>query len=68
MEKRTKLDRNQIAGRQYEVDDYKRQDELSSGLAITHEQVSDDYTEGTIDTMVEDNVEDSKRVLRKNEK
>jgi hypothetical protein len=49
MEKKTKLDSKQIAGRAYEVEDYNRQDELSSGLATTHEQASDDYMEGTID-------------------
>lgn len=32
-----------LAGRQYETEDYKREDELSSGLATTHEQVSDSY-------------------------
>jgi hypothetical protein len=61
MEKKPKLESNQIAGRQYEVEDYKRQDELSSGLATTHEQASDDYMEGTIDAMIENNVEASKR-------
>jgi hypothetical protein len=61
VEKKPKLESNQIAGRQYEVEDYKRQDELSSGLATTHEQASDDYMEGTIDAMIENNVEASKR-------
>jgi Protein of unknown function (DUF4025) len=52
MEKKTKVESKQLAGREYEVEDYKRQDELSSGLATTHEQVSDDYMEGTIDAKI----------------
>jgi Protein of unknown function (DUF4025) len=54
MEKKTKLESKQIAGRQYEVEDYNRQDELSEGLAETHEQASDDYMEGTIDAELND--------------
>ena len=65
MEKKTKVESSQIAGRQYEVEDYKRQDELSSGLATTHEQVSDDYMEGTIDAMNEENVDDSESISKK---
>ncbi|MCA1030372.1 YozQ family protein [Bacillus timonensis] len=38
-----------IAGRSYQVDDYEGSNELSAGLAETHEQVSDTLTEGTID-------------------
>jgi hypothetical protein len=43
-----------IAGRQYEVENYKRKDELSAGLATTHEQVSDVYAEGQINAVIED--------------
>jgi hypothetical protein len=43
-----------LAGRQYEVEDYNRNDQLSSGLATTHEQVSDSYMEGEIAPVVED--------------
>ena len=39
----------EIAGRQFEFADYKKKGQLSSGLAKTHEQVSDGYFEGTID-------------------
>ena len=35
-----------IAGKTYEVEDYKRDDQLSAGLAETHEQVSDSYMAG----------------------
>ncbi|KAF0823222.1 YozQ family protein [Cytobacillus firmus] len=43
-----------IAGRYYEAEDYKRNDQLSSGLATTHEQVSDTYMEGQADAVIED--------------
>ncbi|WHY73853.1 YozQ family protein [Fictibacillus enclensis] len=32
----------------YEPSDYSSQSETDQGLAITHEQVSDDYMEGTL--------------------
>jgi hypothetical protein len=44
--KSTNKDSLDVAGRIYEVDDYKRKDTLSSGLAETHEQVSDTFIEG----------------------
>ncbi|WP_419880998.1 YozQ family protein [Peribacillus sp. B-H-3] len=52
MEKDNKKQQNsssEIAGKQFEVEDYKKNDQLSSGLAETHEQVNDDYMAGTID-------------------
>lgn len=42
-----------LAGRMYDTTDYKRNDELSNGLAITHEQASDSYTEGEIGGKIE---------------
>ncbi|WP_280770434.1 YozQ family protein [Salipaludibacillus daqingensis] len=33
--------------------DYKKTDEQSKGLAVTHEQVSDTFTKGTIDGKVD---------------
>jgi hypothetical protein len=39
-------DSTNIAGRTFEVEDYQKPDELSSGLAVTHEQVSDSYMAG----------------------
>jgi Protein of unknown function (DUF4025) len=42
----THKDSLDVAGRIYEVDDYKRTDPISSGLAKTHEQVSDTFMEG----------------------
>ncbi len=45
-----------LAGRTYDVQDYKGKDTLSSGLATTHEQVSDAYMEGEIKAVI-DNVD-----------
>lgn len=42
-----------LAGRYYEVEDYNGNDQLSSGLATTHEQVSDAYMEGEINATIE---------------
>ncbi|KON68972.1 YozQ family protein [Peribacillus butanolivorans] len=52
--KESKKDSLDIAGRIYDVSDYKRKDTLSSGLAKTHEQVSDTYTEGEMQSVVDD--------------
>ncbi|MFJ7754756.1 YozQ family protein [Peribacillus muralis] len=49
-----------IAGRVYDVSDYKRDDTLSSGLATTHEQVSDAYNAGGI-TSADQNENDSEK-------
>ncbi|MEH7385344.1 YozQ family protein [Bacillus sp. JJ1521] len=38
----------ELAARHYQPGDYEKNDELSSGLATTHEQVSDSYMEGEI--------------------
>ncbi|MFC0270863.1 YozQ family protein [Metabacillus herbersteinensis] len=63
--KKEPLDSTQIAGRQYEVEDYKREDELSSGLAVTHEQVSDDYMAGTIDVKLNNEKDEKNSIPRK---
>ncbi|WP_453990663.1 DUF4025 domain-containing protein [Bacillus nitroreducens] len=44
-----------LAARYYQPEDYDKDDQLSSGLAETHEQVSDSYMEGEIKAVV-DNV------------
>ncbi|MBG9588762.1 YozQ family protein [Cytobacillus firmus] len=54
MNKKDNIEGTNIAGRYYETDDYKRNDQLSSGLATTHEQVSDAYMEGQADAVIED--------------
>jgi hypothetical protein len=56
MKKKSQTQSTQLAGRTYEPNDYQRKDELSQGLAMTHEQASDSLTEGTIDGTIE-NVE-----------
>lgn len=38
-----------VADESYDVTDYQSADPVSRGLALTHEQVSDSYMEGTID-------------------
>ncbi len=45
---------SKIAGKTYEVEDYQSKDTLSSGLATTHEQVSDAYMEGEVNPVIED--------------
>lgn len=43
----------ELAGRMYDTSDYQKKDELSSGLAMTHEQASDSYAEGEIGGKIE---------------
>ncbi|MGG3498101.1 YozQ family protein [Peribacillus simplex] len=52
--KPSKNESSEIAGRIYDVSDYKREDAVSSGLATTHEQVSDTYAEGEIKAVIDD--------------
>ncbi|ADV92767.1 YozQ family protein [Bacillus subtilis] len=47
--KENKNDTTDVAGKYFEPSDYKGSTQLEKGLAETHEQVSDDYFEGTID-------------------
>jgi hypothetical protein len=47
-------DNLKLAGRDYQVEDYKRDDQLSSGLATSHEQVSDSYMVGEVDSLIGD--------------
>ena len=42
-----------VAGKMYSVSDYESKEELDKGIAITHEQVSDNYMEGTIDGKID---------------
>jgi hypothetical protein len=50
----------EIAGRTYHTSDYQRSDELSNGLAVTHEQASDSYAVGEIG-LKEDNKSDEEK-------
>lgn len=54
MESKKNSDSTKIANHYYTPDDYKKNDELSSALAVTHEQVSDAYTEGEINGVIDD--------------
>ena len=42
-------DSTDVAGKYFDPSDYEGATQLEKGLAETHEQVSDDYFEGTID-------------------
>jgi hypothetical protein len=48
MAKKVPSESTGLAGRNYDSSDYQKKDELSNGLATTHEQVSDTYMEGEI--------------------
>jgi hypothetical protein len=47
-------DSTKLAWRTYDTSDYQKKDNLSSGLATTHEQVSDTYMEGEIGAVIDD--------------
>ncbi|WP_010530328.1 YozQ family protein [Lentibacillus jeotgali] len=47
-------DSRNVAERGYEPDNYLGNTQFDKGMAETHEQVSDDYKEGTIDRKLED--------------
>lgn len=49
----TRNNARKVAGKTYQASDYEQSDQLSKGMAITHEQVSDGYTEGTIDGKID---------------
>ena len=49
MGKKNPTENTEIAGRIFHTSDYQKNDALSSGLATTHEQVSDTYAEGVIE-------------------
>ncbi|MDU0812713.1 YozQ family protein [Bacillus siamensis] len=46
-------DTTNTAGKYFDTSDYEGNTQLERGLAETHEQVSDDYFEGTIDQNLE---------------
>ncbi|MBM7570418.1 YozQ family protein [Aquibacillus albus] len=45
---------SKVAGKMYDPSDYQADSDLSKGTAITHEQSSDAYTEGTVDGHIDD--------------
>ncbi|WP_026672504.1 YozQ family protein [Alkalihalobacterium bogoriense] len=54
MDKVTKKDSAEVATNSYDPKDYNSEKQVDKGLAITHEQVSDDYVEGTIDGEIDE--------------
>lgn len=54
MEKKDQNESTEIAGRTFDTSDYQKNDALSSGLATTHEQVSDAYMEGEVGGVMDD--------------
>ncbi|MGJ9381934.1 YozQ family protein [Salipaludibacillus sp. CF4.18] len=58
MDKTRQENSDKVAEKSYEPEDYNRTDELSKGMTITHEQVSDTFTEGTVDGKIDDVEED----------
>lgn len=55
MERNNKKEKiNQVADKNFQPEDYQQNSELSEGLALTHEQVNDTLTEGTVDGEIDD--------------
>ncbi|WP_126425427.1 YozQ family protein [Brevibacillus marinus] len=54
----------QLASESYDVSDHHSEDPVSRGLAVTHEQVSDSYLEGTNDGRVDQNGEKDAEIPR----
>jgi hypothetical protein len=54
LKKQEKQSSVEVAEKNYEPSDYQDASPLSTGLAVTHEQVSDTLTEGTIDGKIDD--------------
>lgn len=55
---------SQVAENSFDPSDYSSSQEVDQGLAITHEQVSDTLTEGTIDGKI-DNLEEKEKQFPK---
>lgn len=55
----------EIAGRTYHTPDYQRSDELSNGLAVTHEQASDSYAVGEIGVKNDNKANEEKAEMTK---
>lgn len=53
MVKKKSAQSTEMAGKQFDVSYYEGETQMEKGLAETHEQVSDDYYEGTIDQQVQ---------------
>ncbi|MGJ9459189.1 YozQ family protein [Oceanobacillus sp. CF4.6] len=51
MDKKINEKAKTVADKTYQYSDYYSNDQLSKGVAVSHEQVSDTYMEGTIDRL-----------------
>ena len=56
--KHAKKSAEKVAEKMYDVQDYNSNNQVDKGTAITHEQVSDGYIEGTIDGKI-DNINEN---------
>ncbi|MEH7119845.1 YozQ family protein [Neobacillus vireti] len=54
MEHKKANPKKELAGSFYHPSYYQESDDLSSGIATSHEQVSDAYTEGEIGAVIDD--------------
>ncbi len=54
MNQKSSKESEKLAGRIYGPSDYHKDDQLSSGLATTHEQFNDTFTEGEIGAVIDD--------------
>lgn len=62
-----KQNSEKIAGKQYDPSYYQKASEVEAGLAMTHEQASDTYMEGTIDGEIDQLNDQSTAIPRKQE-
>lgn len=53
MDKKYNEESLKVAGKHHQTKDYQGNDQTSTGLAITHEQVSDAYIEGEINAVLD---------------
>ncbi|NEU32282.1 DUF4025 domain-containing protein [bacterium LRH843] len=53
-QKASSADSNAIATNQFKSSDYTSQEAIAQGLAITHEQATDAYKEGTVDQEIKE--------------
>jgi hypothetical protein len=54
-----------LANKMYEAEDYTSTDWMAQGLAITHEQVSDYYMEGTVGAVDDRDSDEDQQIPRK---
>ncbi|UOE95484.1 YozQ family protein [Alkalihalobacillus sp. LMS39] len=54
MAKENQTDSAKVATNSYDPKDYNSEKQVDKGLAMTHEQVSDAYVEGTIDGKIDE--------------